>query len=463
MNRFEKYQKLLENEVLYKEYIHKYNIKDTASTIDCIYAYVFVPALTEYVTWVLAKAKEDGIKRLYFLARDGYMMYITASHICARLKLDIDCRYLKISRYAARVPEYHLLGRGCIDRIVTGGIDMTLRKILTRTGMSQEQIREVVIDAGLIKKSEKENESVLLDTILNYNEVMNIKKKLQGSELFFKYTMQASQTAYNAAIMYFRQQGLMDDMRMALVDSGWIGTLQESVNNLIHSAGAVNNVCGYYFGMYDIPKDADKAMYNAFYFTPAGNMKYKVNFSNSLYEAVITDYCGMTHHYEECGGEISVIEDLKANPNKDFIIRNIATLESILESSSDEAIRIKYERDLNSTADRELLYKLFKMFMGRPTQQEVEAYGSLLFSDDILEGHLQTVAAELSYEDIKRQRFISKLLIMTGLKKGTIRESAWIEGSIVSSGRHIGASLWHARIYKYFIYIRKLLKLLIVK
>ena len=115
----------------------------------------------------------------------------------------------------------------------------------------------------------------------------------------------------------------------------------------------------------------------------------------------------------------------------------------------------------NSKEERrriKMLYRLMSLWMGNPTEAEVKAFGGLLFSDDMLEGALQRVSKDLSESDIKNQRFMRKLLIMLGIKKEVIHESAWIEGSIASVGRNKRANLRHARFYKYFVYVRKALK-----
>ena len=101
------------------------------------------------------------------------------------------------------------------------------------------------------------------------------------------------------------------------------------------------------------------------------------------------------------------------------------------------------------------VYKLLKNIMATPSMEELKAYGEIKFSDDVLEGSIQKVAAELSDEEIKNQRFLNKALIMLGIKKGIIHESAWIEGSIVRNGKRVKSYLRHARMYKYFVYIKK--------
>ena len=46
-----------------------------------IYLLTFAPALISYVSWVLKEAVQSKKKRLYFLSRDGYQMYLIAKEI----------------------------------------------------------------------------------------------------------------------------------------------------------------------------------------------------------------------------------------------------------------------------------------------------------------------------------------------------------------------------------------------
>ena len=90
------------------------------------------PVLVEFVKWVLRSAGEHGIRRIYFLARDGWPMYQAARILAEGRDSEIDCRYLKCSRYALRIPAFHLLGRSAVQQICMRGISVTLRKVLRR-------------------------------------------------------------------------------------------------------------------------------------------------------------------------------------------------------------------------------------------------------------------------------------------------------------------------------------------
>ena len=73
-----------------------------------------------------------------------------------------------------------------------------------------------------------------------------------------------------------------------------------------------------------------------------------------------------------------------------------------------------------------------------------------------------SAAAQLDIEQIRNQRFISKLMIVFGIKKYELRESAWIEGSAVKAyGDNMAkrkAEFRHIRLCKGLIYMRKQMK-----
>lgn len=408
------------------------------------YYLIYMPVLIEYVTWVLEEAQRSGKQRLYFLARDGYQMYLVAQKLCASRKQPIECRYLHVSRYSMRLPEYHLLQEKCLDHIGIGGIDVTVRRILKRAGLEED----------LAQKYLPEYEP---DRILNYNEVMIIKEKLRQNQEFLEQVYTVSQKAYEPAIAYLKQEGLFEDIDYALVDSGWVGTLQKTIAHLVDRPALE----GYYFGLYETPKGIASYQYHGYYFSARKGIHRKVNFSNCLFEAVFTAAEGMTIGYEKQGEDYAPVTDFIQNPNAVQITANCACLEKYLKvytgiaqarSSSDDKFTCTQQE---STA---FVEKLLNKAMGAPTVWEVECYGDLLFSDDVLEGNLKKVAAELSTEEIRTQRFVSKALIMLGIKKEELHESAWIEGSIRRNGVQVYRSLFHAKLYKYFVYLRKLMK-----
>lgn len=448
---------------MYSEALSQYEeLYNDADVSQLYYLHCVAPVLIEFTAWTLQKAAGSGKKRLYFLARDGWQMYLVARELVKAMGLDIDCRYLRVSRYALRVPEYHLLGEKCLDRICIGGIDVTFEKIMKRAALTDSQAMEIAMLCGW--QSRYKN-------ILNYQEIVSLKSELYKQKKLFEYIYQHSREAYPAAVGYFRQEGLLDDIPYAFVDSGWTGTQQQSLKNLLVSIKPDISAEGYYFGLYEVPDNAAASglLYHGFYFMPENGLKRKVYFSNSLFEAVTSSPEGMTLGYSEHGKEYFCVFDMQENVNaakikadsdalKKYLplLCNICNNNKMRSGQPGKSLFFK-----NSKEERrriKMLYRLMSLWMGNPTEAEVKAFGGLLFSDDMLEGALQRVSKDLSESDIKNQRFMRKLLIMLGIKKEVIHESAWIEGSIAAVGRNKKANLRHARFYKYFVYVRKALK-----
>lgn len=432
-----------------------------------IYERVLAPTLYEFVLWVLQEALQSEKKRLYFLARDGYQMYLAARKLCKQYDLDIECRYLKVSRYAVRVPEYHLLGERCLERICVGGIDVTFEKIMQRAALTDKEAQEIAALAGYTENYRK---------VINYHEVMQLKDRLKKIPLLFHYIDSHSKEAYGTAIGYLTQEGLLEPVSYALVDSGWIGTIQQSIEHLLCQKQPDRKLEGYYFGLYEIPEVERRENYHSFYFTPWGEIKRKVHFSNSLFEAVFSAPEGMTLSYRTEGEKDKIIyvpvTDSRENLNRERISRYICWLEEFLKH---QGMQVKTGSDSSTSGklteqnwknlpepDRKLVEQLLSQFMGNPTQFEAEAYGSLLFSDDVREDNNQKVSADFSEQEIKNHHLLNRLLIMTGVRKKVLHESAWIEGSIATCGtlneRGRVRNRWHAVFYKYVIYLRKWLK-----
>lgn len=72
---------------------------DTNPTFRDTTLFCTAPTLISYVMWVLTDAVKNNIHNLFFLARDGLVMYKIAAVLCAAWNLPITYKYLYISRY----------------------------------------------------------------------------------------------------------------------------------------------------------------------------------------------------------------------------------------------------------------------------------------------------------------------------------------------------------------------------
>ena len=159
---------------------------------------VLLPVLSDFIQWVIRSAAEEGVGRLYFLARDGYPMYLAAQMFLSRKVPQIECRYLFCSRFSLRVPCFHLKGRDALKEICLGGIDVTLRKVLHRAALTEKEIVRTAEGMGLLGE---------LDRILSYQEVQRLIPRLEKAPGFLELLYQHSREAYRDTMGYLKQKG----------------------------------------------------------------------------------------------------------------------------------------------------------------------------------------------------------------------------------------------------------------
>lgn len=408
--------------------------------------FVIAPVLCKYVLWVLSEAINSGKKRLYFLARDGYSMYKVASEICIKLNLPIECRYLYCSRYALRGAEYWLLKENSMDYICLGGMEVTFAKVMSRAGLTNEETLKVAEHLGYTAR---------MTETMSYSEVKALAPVLVSCPIFMDLMIAHSKEKYPLVCEYLKQEGMLEDIPYAIVDSGWVGSMQKSLQHILASKGYQGTLEGYYFGMYEYPKGVDADTYHVWYFGPKEELRRKVYFNNNLFECIFSSPESMTIGYEWSGERYQPLFEKKENPNREKVEHITTYLEkyaSLLGERYDGQ-ELKADTDFTNTAAR-----LLKNLMGRPTRLEAEVYGDYVFCDDVIGEKSERLATRLTYEEIKENRFINRFMNVFIKKGKPVRESAWPEASVMLVEKAGKRELAHCALYKYVLYLRKQMK-----
>lgn len=265
--------------------------------------FVLAPVLCSYILHVLQDAVRTGKKRLYFLARDGFQMHRIAKILCRRLGLPLECRYLYCSRYALRAAEYAVREETTLDYLCLGGMEVTPETVFRRAGITQqEEICRMTELFGLGNAKKP----------LSRPELRELRTRLAASTEFTEQLKERAGEAFPAAVGYLRQEGMLENIPWALVDSGWSGSIQQSFRHLLSSAGRTGRVEGYYFGLYEYPVGADRSTYHTWYFSPVNGLRRKAVFNNNLFECVCSSPEGMTTGYRFEGGGGGTACQLKA-------------------------------------------------------------------------------------------------------------------------------------------------------
>ncbi len=404
--------------------------------------YVLAPLVLDYSLWIIQSAINDGIDQLYFLSRDGYVPYRAVSFLCREMHIHLSCRYFYCSRYALRVPMYSQNIDEALEYICRSGIDVTLKKILIRSGFSTDELPQ-------LKKLFPEED---FDAIIPYSELGLLRKRLRADEKFIRLIAQRSDEMWPSLRGYFSQEGMLDDQwKTGIVDSGWTGSMQKTIMDIRRRCGCKKNIYGYYFGLFETQDENSPEYRRCYYFGPDGQIRDKSFFSNSLIECLFSAEQGTCTGYKNSDHHVEPV--LKTWEKTPFKIKLLELYSSYVRTWAEQ-------HKGHSALPRNQILKSLRIFMTRPTEEEAAAYGSLPFSDDLMDDHLNEVAPVFTERQLSDNHIGSRLLAVSGLRKTAIHESAWFEASIVRSEKNHLARGYHRLSYMAYKILSRLRKML---
>lgn len=436
-------QRQYEHIIISSNTIHREIYKTGEGDFQDIRKRILSIVMNGFVLWVLKSAQKQGVKRLYFLARDGYFMYQCSKIYCEKFQLPIECRYLSCSRYSVRIPTYYLDMETALKHICRGGIDVTWNKIVSRGGLNEEERKDILKLLGVWEKRKER---------IPYSDLEQVRRKLKQCPEFLKIVEEHSRKAYPAFCGYLKQEGLLEEKKAALVDSGWTGSMQKSLESALGYMGRKEKLRGYYWGLYELENIRERKRYHCYYFSPENGLRRKVFFSNCLFEAVFSAPTGMTMGYFKENKKFHPQYGPVREKHRQFMLEMERVL---LPYTQSVAARLKSPEQIKEKEEQKLAEKLLRLFMGNPTPEEARIYGSLEFSDDILDREHQQVAVNMDRQELRKNHVWNKGLLMLGIRKGNVKESGWYEGSAVRYGVWKKYHLWMYRLYKYLLYMRK--------
>lgn len=372
------------------------------------------PVIFHYVWWVLREARKRGIKQLYFLARDGYTLHKIAGLFCRQFDLKIKCSYLYCSRMALRMPAYFFIGDEAFDLLFLRGYRVTLKSLLQRGGLTAEERRAVYEECGLSDFDE--------DQILSRGALEQCVSKIKEGRTFRSCVTKRSRAAYTNAIGYFKAEGLLELDQIAIVDSGWTGSMQRSLRQLLEFYGYTGTITGFYFGMYAKPKARVDGEYVTWYFNASSMAKEKARFCNNLFECLLSAPHGMTVGYREANGAYEPV--LLPPPAGQELALISAQSDLICGYAVERLTQIAFDH-MDIEAMRKDTALRVKRYMFTPTMEEASYYGKFLFCDDVTEAYYQTLADNGQINLLKNYSIVRR--VAHRLAKHSVRDAGTAE------------------------------------
>lgn len=408
-------------------------------------AFVTGPVLVNYVLWVLQDAIKNGVRRLYFLARDGYILRSIAETLCKSYGLEIECRYFYCSRYSLRKVLFLIDREEALDKFCINGYRITPEIVLERAGLNDRERKQIVSLLNVKEKNE-----ILSETGLN-----RIRDSLAGCAPFLDLVAQKSENAYSLVHAYFKQEGMFDPVPFAIVDTGWLGSMQRSIRQIMQYSGCTTRLHGYYFGMFEYGKPED-GTFSCYYFSKDKHFFRCVNFNNNLFECLCTANHGMTVDYQKQGDNKikPVLKPFQETWNLELQLQTVDTY-------AKDFVRINRQQPFVGHHGENMVHGLLKSFMVYPSRQEADVYGSIPFCDDSTEKYMVSLSERLTSGDLKQQKALRKIFRKLFIKRNckNFRESFWIQGTLSRYDyRNKPLLRFNIQISEWVKYIRKYLK-----
>ena len=211
-------------------------IKAGNSAYAALAADFVAPAYIPYVHFVMQKAAERGIKKLYFLSRDSYILQKIAEQ-AQTLYPAIELKYLFVSRKALLLP---YLQNPTAEKFLAIQDKRTLQgqsveKLLNSLGTSTKELKE------------KFSTTFAFTKITSKSEEQEFLHKIFGNESTFKPRLQELAREKRALLNdYFAQEGLYTNEKTAMVDVGWLGTTRLMINSILREEGHADTLFFYY-------------------------------------------------------------------------------------------------------------------------------------------------------------------------------------------------------------------------
>ena len=211
------------------------------ATLSEIASSLISPVIVFYALWLLREAKERRLQRLYFIARDGYLVKRITDALIRVFSLPVETRYLYRSRQAWHLPAITEFSKEALSWLFERTRTLNLRIILGRLQMTPEQIVEILDRLGWSQPT--------WDRPLDEESLDRLKVGLLGDTHFREQVEKIVVEKRRLAISYLELEGLFDPIPWAMVDLGWHGRLQQSLEKLLGLKNLTQTL-GLYFGLY---------------------------------------------------------------------------------------------------------------------------------------------------------------------------------------------------------------------
>lgn len=403
---------------------------------------VVAPTLVGYVLWVLQQAQIMGLKRLYFVSRDGQILLEIARRLVGKLNYACELRYIYGSRLSWNLPAVVSLDQQqaleMLKRpswILDGTSTLSIRDFLARVSIAPEEIRDSLAAVGFKEKD--------WSRILSKQEVQALHPVLDKREVS-ELLLQKAQQKQQVLMKYLEQEKVLDSMPKGLVDVGWFGSSYDSLAALVNANGGTLDV-GLFYGLKSNSQSNQSDSKKGYFF----DQRTRTGFKDILPELGIVPlemFCSADH-----GTVLSFIEEgeqvrpvFKEERNQRIIDWGLPLVRKAVYCFTDNLLL--NASLVNPWADvREASADVLQSFWLNPSNTEAKAWGDFPWET----GHSEktnSLAQSYPWKSVAKSFLTARLAYQQGL---------WFEGSIAQSALPIQKAMRGFRRYQRLLSILK--------
>ncbi|UJP04454.1 MAG: HAD-IA family hydrolase [Nitrosomonas sp.] len=215
--------------------------KESNFWFDLGYSHVGI-LLLGFSLWINKLSQQSNLTRIYFLARDGHIMHKVHQCLWERGWTEIPGQYLFASRRALNFPAITAIDEPTCDFLVSGISRLTVGEFLTRIGLALPESEALIQEAGFSGSHH------LVSTGEDYGRLRMLFRLLAPRLL------ELAGHERNLLRDYFQQEQIFEQRSIGIVDIGWHGSLQESIDRLFKLYRYDSQLTGFYLGTFSAAK-----------------------------------------------------------------------------------------------------------------------------------------------------------------------------------------------------------------
>lgn len=385
---------------------NKKTIWDTATN-------VIAPIIFGFVHWVLVQAKQKGIQRLYFMARDGQILFKVAQTIISQWGYEIDCRYFYGSRQAFHFPAIESIGEQEFNWLIDNPGFLSIRIICERVNLKPELIADILSRYNFREDSWNKE--------LNANEIMILTEVFQDPSVL-EQILAMAKIFRDKAIGYFKQEGMGDKTPYATVDIGWSGKSQRSLSNLL-AAGNIypdTGLQGFFFGLLSTTQAFPKDQLMPYFLEVNDRSDRYFLCDPQILELFMAADHGSTVRYEKQDDRYVPI--LRSDSNESGIEWGLLVQHQAIVNFAEHLTKNLQPQECTSDYFKQITEDLLKVFICNPSKAEAEAFGTQPFSRHQSESKFYDLAPKYEFKDTLKILF-----------SNYVHAFAWLPASIQRS------------------------------